>query len=630
MSIKLKMLLWIGFFSILSYTIILSFIAYHSFENSKKESFALAEIKAKESAFISKSYLQSASESAKSLSKNILTLKNQNNINRNYYLGLLKNTIDFNKNFLSVWIMFEKNKIDNRDSLYLNTNIYDKQGRFNTGLVRYKTGIAYEYIEGNATDEYLESFYTEPMQTKSEIITDPYMYAYGNQNIVKDSFFETSIVIPVIENNQAIGVVGIDIEFAELQNINSNIKIYQTGYGMLISQNGFYVSHPNSKMAGLQLSDTLAIEKIKNNISFNKTGFDTYLNKEVIYTYQPFTVGNSKTPWAYCMVVPIDEVLSNTKSMLSNIIIIGIIGIIIICLVVFWVSIKISQPIEKSINYTNAIAKGNLFIKIETNANDELGKMILSLNTMTEKISKIIKKINLYACELEQSSEEIKQGSEQLSDSSNSQTAAVEEILSTIDEMTSKIEQSRFSASENSKFSKETTQSLRMFAQASIKGIDTSTIITEKINIINEIAFQTNFLALNAAVEAARAGNYGKGFELAALEIRKLAEKSKNAAIEISVLSKQSIIANKESKILMDNMIPKIDKSIKFINEIEETSEEQLIAIEQISITIQKLNQIVHQNVSFAEEVNSNADEFAQKARFLRDSVEYFKTKNSN
>lgn len=80
----------------------------------------------------------------------------------------------------------------------------------------------------------------------------------------------------------------------------------------------------------------------------------------------------------------------------------------------------------------------------------------------------------------------------------------------------------------------------------------------------------------------------------------------------------------------MDNMIPKIDKSIKFINEIEETSEEQLIAIEQISITIQKLNQIVHQNVSFAEEVNSNADEFAQKARFLRDSVEYFKTKNSN
>lgn len=630
MSIKLKMLLWIGFFSILSYTIILSFIAYHSFENSKKESFALAEIKAKESAFISKSYLQSASESAKSLSNNILTLKNQNNINRNYYLGLLKNTIDFNKNFLSVWIMFEKNKIDNRDSLYLNTNIYDKQGRFNTGLVRYKTGIAYEYIEGNATDEYLESFYTEPMQTKSEIITDPYMYAYGNQNIVKDSFFETSIVIPVIENNQAIGVVGIDIEFAELQNINSNIKIYQTGYGMLISQNGFYVSHPNSKMAGLQLSDTLAIEKIKNNISFNKTGFDTYLNKEVIYTYQPFTVGNSTTPWAYCMVVPIDEVLSNTKSMLSNIIIIGIIGIIIICLVVFWVSIKISQPIEKSINYTNAIAKGNLFIKIETNANDELGKMILSLNTMAEKISKIIKKINLYACELEQSSEEIKQGSEQLSDSSNSQTAAVEEILSTIDEMTSKIEQSRFSASENSKFSKETTQSLRMFAQASIKGIDTSTIITEKINIINEIAFQTNFLALNAAVEAARAGNYGKGFELVALEIRKLAEKSKNAAIEISVLSKQSIIANKESKILMDNMIPKIDKSIKFINEIEETSEEQLIAIEQISITIQKLNQIVHQNVSFAEEVNSNADEFAQKARFLRDSVEYFKTKNSN
>ena len=620
------MLLWVGLFSILSYTFILSFIAYHSFENSKKQAFDLAEMKAKESAFISKSYLQSASNTANSIKNNILSLKLQKNTNRDYYIGILKTAIESNDNFLSVWCLFEKNKIDNRDSLYLNTNIYDKQGRFNTGLVRYKTGIAFEYVEGNATDEYQESFYTEPVQTKKEIITDPYMYAYGTQNIVKDSFFETSIVVPVIENDEAIGVVGIDIDFIELQKINSSIKLYQTGYGMLISQNGFYVSHPDSKMAGLQITDTLAIENIKQNTAFTKTAYDKYLNKEVIYAYQPFTIGKSSTPWAYCMVVPEEEILSSSKSMLYKIILLGLAGIIAICFLVYWVSIKISNPIEKSISFTKLIAKGNLNSKIEINSNDELGKMIDSLNLMTEKIRNIIIQINLYACELEQSSEEIKQGAEQLTDGSNSQTAAIEEILSTVDEISAKIEQSRFNATENSKFTTQTRNSLQQFVEAATKGIDSSLMITERINIINEIAFQTNFLALNAAVEAARAGINGKGFDVVAMEIRKLAEKSKAAANEISLISKETIKANIESKSLMNKMIPQIEKSVLFINQTAETSEEQLFAIEQINITIQKFNQIVHQNACFAEQVNSNADEFAQKSRFLRDAVDYFRT----
>ncbi len=629
MSIKLKMMLWVGLFSILTFSIILIFIALSSFQNSKEEAFVLAEIKAKESAFLSKSYLQSASNVTNSLSNNILTLKKTGNLNRNYYLGLLKSAIESNKNFLSVWLMFEKNKIDNRDSLYLNTNIYDKNGRFNTGLVRYKNGIAYEYIEGNSTDEYQESFYTEPMLKRSEIITDPYMYAYGTQSVVKDSFFETSIVVPVIENNESIGVVGIDIDFYELQKINSSIKIYKTGYGTLISQNGFYVSHPNNKMAGVQLTDSLAIKQIEKNIAFSKTGFDTYLNKEVIYTYQPFTIGKAKTPWAYCMVVPVDEILSNSKSMLNNIILFGVIGIIFICFVVYWVAKKISQPIEKSIILTKSIANGNLCSKIEINSNDELGKMLDSLNIMNEKIKLIIDKININAFELEQSSEEIKQGTEQLTDGSNSQTIAVEEILSTIDEMTAKIEQSNHNALICNKYSKGTTESLYKFAKAAKKGMETSLKITERINIINEIAFQTNFLALNAAVEAARAGNYGKGFDVVAIEIRKLAEKSKNAADEISLISRESLIVNKDSKTLMNNMIPQIEQSIQFINEITETSKEQLIGIEQISIAIQRLNQIIQQNASFAEEVYSNSEEFAQKARFLRDAVDYFKISNA-
>ena len=65
--------------------------------------------------------------------------------------------------------------------------------------------------------------------------------------------------------------------------------------------------------------------------------------------------------------------------------------------------------------------------------------------------------------------------------------------------------------------------------------------IAEKIQIVNNIAFQTNILALNAVVEAARAGEQGKGFAVVAAEVRNQAERSKVADDEIDVVSKSGV-----------------------------------------------------------------------------------------
>jgi methyl-accepting chemotaxis protein len=155
--------------------------------------------------------------------------------------------------------------------------------------------------------------------------------------------------------------------------------------------------------------------------------------------------------------------------------------------------------------------------------------------------------------------------------------------------------------------------------------VDAMKSITEKIEIVDEIAYQTNLLALNAAIEAARAGEHGRGFAVVATEVRKLAERSQSAAKEISSLATDSVKVAEHSGKLLDELVPSIQKTAELVQEVAAASREQSAGVAQINKAMTQVDQVTQRNASSAEELSSTAEELASQSEGLLQLMNYFK-----
>ncbi len=285
------------------------------------------------------------------------------------------------------------------------------------------------------------------------------------------------------------------------------------------------------------------------------------------------------------------------------------------------------------------LAGGDLTARIEEDLESDYAQIKIDFNSAVEDLRNAMMAVGAATGGIRKGANEIARASENLFQRTENQAASLEQTAAALYEITDTVKQGADGAKQASsvvssvRTDAERAGSVVRDAVAAMGQIEESSgRITQIITVVDEIAFQTNLLALNAGVEAARAGDSGRGFAVVAQEVRALAQRSADAAKQIKALIATStnqvlrgvdLVA--DTGVALDGIVVKVAEIDKIIAAIASSSQEQAGGLGQVSIAVNQMEQVTHQNAAMVEQATAAAANLKAEAAELAQRVLNFR-----
>jgi len=503
-------------------------------------------------------------------------------------------------------------------------------------------------LVGDATDAYTmlpkrelpkdykissSDWYRLAMQDKQKVIlTTPVLDTLTNEPIFT--------IAKATETGDRVVMMNVSLE--HLTTVTSNIKIGQYGYPAILDAERKMIVHPSNKIGSVVEGDYLEA------VYRNETGQLSYEfdgeAKEMVYAH------NIDTGWRIIGSIYTNEFEEAAGPIFRVTGLIFLAALAVFLPIAFFMMRSITRPLNELVLAADYISQGDLTQRVHVRSHDELGRLGISFNRMSDSLRGIVSNVNETALHVASSSEELMASAEQTSKATEQVAEIVLELASGVDRQAAGVEQGARVVHAMTNDLHEVTRHAREVSLASdqtsvvaqvgnqairtavtqmdsiqqtvnslavvVKGLgDRSQQIEQIVDVITGIADQTSLLALNAAIEAARVGEQGRGFAVVADEVRKLADQSAHASQEIAALIHDIQHETSLATGQMTASVEEVQNGMSIVRQAGESFHQIEESVLQASGQMQAVTAAVEQMTAHSEQVLQMIEEIAEVCR---------------
>jgi len=670
-SIRNKILLWAGLcmFGTLGIIVAYSSITTRAIalDSARQSVFSTAKEDADEIAVV----ISGALDTARTLANALSTIKlDRVDLSRETVDTILRTTLQRNEDFVGVYTAWEPDAFDGKDARFVNTSGSDSSGRFVPYWSRNREGkviveplVGYEDTTKNETGARKGDYYLMPRETKRECIIEPYIYPVQGKPTLM-----TSLVVPVMVDGTHYGLAGVDLSLDFLESLVDKEDIFhRTGKVFIISNKGLVgAASGNRGLIGKSLKDAFG------------DAADEYLQtmqagQEVVKTtggmvtaFAPIILGQTKTPWSVIIQVPAKEVVAKASAMMWRQIALGVLFAAVALIGLWAVGGAIARPIGRTVQVAELIARGDIadakqaIPSIEKDLaamhrktapgsegeaalqQDETSQLLNAISTMTSNLASLLEQVQKSCAQLVSASIEIAATSKEqeatvgeFEASTSRVLTAVKEITATRQELARTMEGVQ-GAAEGTRQLADTGRTglgnmegtMNQLAEATTSISSKLSVISEKAGNINsvvttiaKVADQTNLLSLNAAIEAEKAGEYGLGFAVVAREIRRLADQTAVATLDIETMVKEMQSSVTAGVMEMDKFSGEVKRGVRAVGEISGQLGQIIEKVKEVTGQFEKVNEGTKAQAHRAEQIRESMVQLSEGAKQTSDSV---------